>query len=197
MRAVRSAQPALRAVRAVQPALRPVAALRAASNVPERPVILRDLKINEADRRRMSIETVRARLHEAAVSRRIPQYVEPTTGGRVWTVPALKAAAAACGCRGGGSTSKTSEAPCPFCADDDTIALRHAADARAEVKSCEVLAAGGSRLAAMRARLDEQAAPPSLKATSGGFGGGCGGGSVPDDEGDDDDAPPAVWRPPS
>jgi hypothetical protein len=179
----------------VQPALLPVAALRAASNAPERPVILRDLKINEADRRRMSIETVRARLHEAAVSRRIPQYVEPTTGGRVWTASALKAAAEACGCRGG-STSKTSEAPCPFCADDGTIALRHAADARAEVKSCEVLAAGGSRLAAMRARLDEQAAPPSLKATSGGFGGGCGGGSVPD-EGDDEEAPPAVWRPPS
>ena len=193
MRAVRAAQPALRSV---QPALLPVAALRAASNAPERPVILRDLKINEADRRRMSIETVRARLHEAAVSRRIPQYVEPTTGGRVWTASALKAAAEACGCRGG-STSKTSEAPCPFCADDGTTALRHAADARAEVKSSEVLAAGGSRLAAMRARLDEQAAPPSLKATSGGFGGGCGGGSVPDDKGDDDDVPPAVWRPPS
>ena len=45
----------------------------------------------------MSIETVRARLHEAAVSKRIPQYVEPTTGGRVWTAPALKAAAEACG----------------------------------------------------------------------------------------------------
>ena len=145
----------------------------------------------------MSIETVRARLHEAAVSRQIPQYVEPTTGGRVWTGPALKAAAEACGCRGGGSTSPTSEAPCPFCADDGTTALRHAADARAEVKSSEVLAAGGSRLAAMRARLDEQAAPPSLKATSGGFGGGCGGGSVPDDDDDAADAPPAVWRPPS
>ena len=36
----------------------------------------------------------------------------------------------------------------------------------------------------MRARLDEQAAPPSLKATSGTLGGGCGGGSVPDDESD-------------
>ena len=194
MRAVRAAQPALRSV---QPALLPVAALRAASNAPERPVILRDLKINEADRRRMSIETVRARLHEAAVSRRIPQYVEPTTGGRVWTASALKAAAEACGCRGGATSKTSTAAPCPFCADDGTIALRHAADARAEVKSCEVLAAGGSRLAAMRARLDEQAAPPSLKATSGGFGGGCGGGSVPDDEGDDDDVPPAVWRPPS
>ena len=191
MRAVRAAQPALR--RAAQPAA--VAAVRAASNAPERPVILRDLKINEADRRRMSIETVRARLHEAAVTKRIPQYVEPTTGGRVWTAPALKAAAAACGCRGQ-SASHPSEAPCPFCADDGTTALRHAADARADVKSSEVLAKGGSRLAAMRARLDEQAAPPSLKASSGGFGGGCGGGSVPDDEGDDEEVPPAVWRPP-
>ena len=145
----------------------------------------------------MSIETVRARLHEAAVSRQIPQYVEPTTGGRVWTAPALKAAAAACGCRGGATAQTSAEAPCPFCADDGTTALRHAADARADVKSSEVLSAGGSRLAAMRARLDEQAAPPSLKASSGGFGGGCGGGSVPDDEGDDEEAPPAVWRPPS
>ena len=190
MRTVRAAQ-----LRAVQPA-RAVAAVRAASNAPERPVILRDLKINEADRRRMSIETVRARLHEAAASRQIPQYVEPTTGGRVWTAPALKAAAEACGCRGQASPLP-SEAPCPFCADDGTTALRHAADARAEVKSSEVLAAGGSRLAAMRARLDEQAAPPSLKATSGGFGGGCGGGSVPDDDDAAADAPPAVWRPPS
>ena len=178
----------MRAVRAAQ---------RRASTAPQRPVILRDLNINESDRRRMSIETVRARLHEAAVSRQVPQYVEPTTGGRVWTAPALRAAAEACGCRGQTSTSHPSEAPCPFCADDDgTAALRHAADARAEVKSSEVLAAGGSRLAAMRARLDEQAAPPSLKATSGGFGGGCGGASVPDDDDDGDDAPPAVWRPP-
>ena len=145
----------------------------------------------------MSIETVRARLHEAAVSRQIPQYVEPTTGGRVWTAPALRAAAEACGCRGQSASHTSSEAPCPFCADDGTTALRHAADARAEVKASEVLASGGSRLAAMRARLDEQAAPPSLKASSGGFGGGCGGGSVPDDEGDDEEAPPAVWRPPS
>ena len=144
----------------------------------------------------MSIETVRARLHEAAVSRQIPQYVEPTTGGRVWTAPALKAAAEACGCRGGATSKTSTAAPCPFCADDGTTALRHAADARAEVKASEVLASGGSRLAAMRARLDEQAAPPSLKASSGGFGGGCGGGSVPDDEGDDEEAPPAVWRPP-
>ena len=145
----------------------------------------------------MSIETVRARLHEAAVARQIPQYIEPTTGGRVWTAPALRAAAEACGCRGQTSASHPSEAPCPLCADDGTTALRHAADARAEVKSSEVLAKGGSRLAAMRARLDEQAAPPSLKATSGGFGGGCGGGSVPDDDDDAADAPPAVWRPPS
>ena len=169
--------------------------LRRASTAPRRPVILRDLKINEHDRRRMSIETVRARLHEAAVSKRIPQYVEPTTGKRVWTAPALRTAAEACGCRGQTSTSHPSEAPCPFCADDGTTALRHAADARADVKSSEVLSGGGSRLAAMRARLDEQAAPPSLKASSGGFGGGCGGGSVPDDEGDDEEAPPAVWRP--
>jgi hypothetical protein len=176
--------------------IRAVRVLRRASTAPQRPVILRDLKINESDRRRMSIETVRARLHEAAVSRQIPQYVEPTTGGRVWTAPALKAAAAACGCRGGATSQTSAEAPCPFCADDGTTALRHAADARAEVKSSEILAGGGSRLAAMRARLDEQAAPPSLKATSGDFGGGCGGGSVPDDEGDDEEAPPAVWRPP-
>jgi len=108
----------------------------------------------------------------------------------------LRAAAAACGCRGQSASHTSSEAPCPFCADDGTTALRHAADARAEVKASEVLASGGSRLAAMRARLDEQAAPPSLKASSGGFGGGCGGGSVPDDEGDDEEAPPAVWRPP-
>ena len=175
--------------------IRAVRVLRRASTAPQRPVILRDLKINESDRRRMSIETVRARLHEAAVSRQIPQYVEPTTGGRVWTAPALKAAAEACGCRGKASPHP-SEAPCPFCADDGTTALRHAADARADVKSSEVLAKGGSRLAAMRARLDEQAAPPSLKATSGGFGGGCGGASVPDDDDDGDDAPPAVWRPP-
>ena len=143
----------------------------------------------------MSIETVRARLHEAAVARRVLQYVEPTTGGRVWTAPALKAAAAACGCRGKASPH-SSEAPCPFCADDGTTALRHAADARADMKSSEVLAKGGSRLAAMRARLDEQAAPPSLKATSGGFGGSCGGASAPDDADGPDDAPPAVWRPP-
>ena len=69
-----------------------------------------------------------------------------------------------------------------------TTALRHAADARAEVKSSEVLA-GGSRLAAMRARLDEQAAPPSLKATSGVLGWLYGGGKTsrtkPDDDGDD------------
>ena len=108
----------------------------------------------------------------------------------------MAAAAEACGCRGQTSASHPSEAPCPFCADDGTTALWHAADARADVKSSEVLANGGSRLAAMRARLDEQAAPPSLKASSGGFGGGCGGGNVPDDDDDGDDAPPAVWRPP-
>ena len=161
--AQRSAQPALRR------ALLQPAAVRAASNAPERPVILRDLKINESDRRRMSIETVRARLHEAAVARQIPQYIEPTTGGRVWTAPALRAAAEACGCRGQTSASHPSEAPCPFCADDGTTALRHAADARAEVKSSEVLARGGSRLAAMRARLDEPAAPdePAVVAEAG------------------------------
>lgn len=142
----------------------------------------------------MSIETVRARLHEAAVARQVHQYVEPHTGGRVWTAPALRAAAEACGCRGA-STADAADAPCPFCEDDGSVELRHAADARTDVRSADVIANGGSRLAAMRARLDEQVAPPSLKASSGGVGGGCGGGD-PDEGEDDADAPPAVWRPP-
>jgi len=187
---------AIRAVRTL-PALRTStqrrAALRHASNAPPKPVILRDLGINEFDRRRMSIETVRTRLHEAAVARQVHQYVEPHTGGRVWTAPALRAAAEACGCRGA-ATADAADAPCPFCEDDGSVALRHAADARADVRSADVIANGGSRLAAMRARLDEQVAPPSLKASSGGVGGGCGGGDP--DEGEDADAPPAVWRPP-
>ena len=180
---------------------------RAGTQAPA-PLKVRDLGITEGDRRLMSIATVRERLHKLATERGVAQYVEPTNGQRIWTVSALISGASSCGCRGGSASSAAADgAPCPFCAtsspDDGDGPLRYAADARAEVVATEVLAAGGSRLEAMRARLGALPPPRTAGGSAGGGGGGCGGGggggcsSAGGNDGGDDEPPPppAVWRP--